>query len=187
MAYRPRPKKLGHLVLKVRDIHVSLKFYTEVMGLEVSDWIDDKMVFLRCGEDHHDLALLQLPDGHIPVPEGDYPAVEHFSYQVEDLAEMEKITLMLIERGITIDRGLGKHGPGANSFIVFKDPDGNNVEFYSDMTQITPDNPYTPSVWRGSEIETFDQWNLDNFVVAPPERIQAIIARKSTESKTDDR
>ena len=27
-----RPKKLGHLVLMVRDIHKSARFYTEVVG-----------------------------------------------------------------------------------------------------------------------------------------------------------
>ena len=29
-----KPKKLGHLVLAVRDIHKSVAFYTEVLGLE---------------------------------------------------------------------------------------------------------------------------------------------------------
>jgi catechol 2,3-dioxygenase-like lactoylglutathione lyase family enzyme len=178
--YRPRPTKLGHLVLKVRDIQRSLAFYTEVIGLEVSDWIDDRMVFLRCGQDHHDLALLQLPPGHGEIPKGDYPSVEHFSYRVETIEEMERITAMLLARGVPIDRGLGRHGPGANSFIVFKDPDGNNVEFYSDMTQITPDQPYAPSVWDGSRLETFDQWRLDKFVVPPPERVKAMIDRQGS-------
>ena len=32
-------RKLGHMVLMVRDIHKSVDFYTNVVGLEVSDWI----------------------------------------------------------------------------------------------------------------------------------------------------
>jgi catechol 2,3-dioxygenase-like lactoylglutathione lyase family enzyme len=175
MSYRPKPTKLGHLVLKVRDIQRSVRFYEEIVGLKVSDWIDDRMVFMRCGEDHHDLGLLQLPQGHSERADPLAPGVEHFSYHVETLAEMEKITAMLMERGIEIDRGLGRHGPGGNTFIVFKDPDGNNVEFYSDMTQINEENPYTPSVWAGDELETFDQWRLEKFVVPPPERIKPLI------------
>ena len=35
----------------VRDLEISTRFYTEVMGLKVSDRID-QMVFLRAGEDH---------------------------------------------------------------------------------------------------------------------------------------
>ena len=57
-----RPRRLGHMVLMVRDIQKSAKFYTEVLGLEVSDWIGENMVFLRAGTDHHDLALAQLPE-----------------------------------------------------------------------------------------------------------------------------
>lgn len=179
--YRPRPTKLGHLVLKVRDIKRSLAFYTEVVGLEVSDWIDDRMVFLRCGADHHDLALLQLPHGHTDAPSGQYPGVEHFSYRVESLAEIEQVAKMLQARGIEIDRGIGKHGPGENTFLVFRDPDGNNVEFYSDMTQITGKTPYTPSVWDGQELETFDQWRLEHFLVPPPERIRVLLDREDGE------
>ncbi|MBT5220493.1 MAG: glyoxalase, partial [Woeseia sp.] len=60
--YRPSPIKLGHIVLWVRDIHASAKFYEEIVGLTVSDWISDRMVFMRAGEDHHDMALAQLPE-----------------------------------------------------------------------------------------------------------------------------
>lgn len=182
--YRPKPRKLGHLVLKVRDIRKSLEFYTEVMGLVVSDWIDDRMVFLRASEgvDHHDLGLLQMPkdwcDAYDPARSG----VEHFSYHVETLDEMEQIVAMLLERGIPIDRGFGKHGPGDNTFIVFKDPDGNNVEFYSHMIQIDKDHPHVARVWDGREMATFDQWGLERFVVDPPERIKAILPQ----TKKDD-
>ena len=154
----PRPLKLGHLVLKVRDINVSLSFYKDVVGLEVSDWIDDRMVFLRSGRDHHDLALLQMtPEDiarHVP---GTSP-VEHFSYQLQSIEQMEQAVTQIQALGLVIDRGFGRHGPGGNTFIVFKDPDGNNVEFYSDMIQVGPDvPPHVPRVWRGSELATFDQ------------------------------
>ena len=173
--YRPKPTRLGHLVLKVSDIRRSVEFYREVVGLEESDWIDDRMVFMRAGEDHHDLALLQLPPGALDRPAGEYPAVEHFSYRVETVAEIMQITDMLQQRGIEIDRGPGRHGPGGNTFIVFRDPDGHNVEFYSDMEQIPRDSERQPRVWRGDRLETFDQWRLEKFVVEPPERIRRIL------------
>ncbi|ALS97061.1 VOC family protein [Lacimicrobium alkaliphilum] len=173
--YTPKPTKLGHLVLKVQDIQRSVAFYQDIVGLKISDWIDDRMVFLRAGEDHHDLALLQLPPDQINKQDPAQSRVEHFSYHVESIDEIKKITRMLVDRGIEIDRGLGRHGPGDNTFIVFKDPDGNNVEFYSDMLQITESKPYQPSVWPGNKMSTFDQWDLENFVVEPPERIKAII------------
>ncbi|GJL82524.1 MAG: hypothetical protein DHS20C01_21580 [marine bacterium B5-7] len=168
--FNPRPKKLGHLVLKVRDIHESVRFYTEIVGLEVSDWIEDKMVFLRCGSDHHDLGLFQLPPEALEqariAGEGD-PGLEHFSYEVEDYSVVEKTVEMLKERSVEIVRGPGKHGPGENIFLVFKDPDGNFVEFYCEMVQVTDEEPYKASVWKDN-LDAFDQWHFKEFAVEPP-------------------
>lgn len=165
-----RPRKLGHLVLKVRDIQKSVKFYTEIVGLEISDWIEDKMVFLRCAEDHHDLALFQLPSEapHFDdLGQEDAPGLEHFSYEVDSFATMEAAVRMLQEKGVEIVRGPGKHGPGENCFLVFKDPDGNYVEFYCEMRQISEKSPYTPHVWPNT-LDAFDQWHFRKFAVAPP-------------------
>ncbi len=169
-----RPRKLGHLVLMVRDIHASVKFYTEVMGLTVSDWISDQMVFLRAGEDHHDLALSQLPDKSSPdfndLPRYSRPGLEHFSYLVDDMAEMERAAQVLQAHGVEIVRGIGKHGPGENLFLVFKDPDGNNVELYCEMTQIPAGQTYDAKVWERN-IDSFDQWRFKRFVVPPPKAV----------------
>jgi catechol 2,3-dioxygenase len=96
--------------------------------------------------------------------------MEHFSYLVDDLAEMERAVEILKARGVEIVRGIGKHGPGENCFLVFKDPDGNNVEIYCDMRQITREQPYTPSVWERN-VESFDQWRFARFVVPPPKAV----------------
>ena len=79
---KPNPKRLGHLVLTVRDIKKSAKFYTEIVGLTVSDWITDQMVFMRCesGHDHHDLGLAQAPPNLKEGGEVEAPrlGLEHF-------------------------------------------------------------------------------------------------------------
>jgi catechol 2,3-dioxygenase len=53
-----RPKQLGHLVLRVRDLEVSKKFYTSVLDLKVTYEMPDKMVFMSAGESSHELALM---------------------------------------------------------------------------------------------------------------------------------
>jgi catechol-2,3-dioxygenase len=173
-----KPRKLGHMVLMVRDIHKSVHFYTEIMGLTVSDWISDQMVFLRAGSDHHDLALSQLPKDSPDfndLPRYSRPGLEHFSYLVDDVEEMERAVKVLQANGIEIVRGIGKHGPGENLFLVFKDPDGNNVELYCEMTQITPDQPHEAKVWERN-IDSFDQYRFARFVVPPP---QAVVDAKN--------
>jgi catechol-2,3-dioxygenase len=171
-----RPRKLGHIVLSVADIHTSVAFYTTILGLRVSDWIGEQMVFLRAGTDHHDLALAQIPPEALldERPRYDRPGLEHFSYLVDGIEEMEAAAAMLLARGIEIVRGIGKHGPGENVFLVFKDPDGNNVEIYAEMLQIPLDQLHEPAVWERN-IESFDRWRFAKFVVPPP---GAVIAAK---------
>jgi catechol-2,3-dioxygenase len=180
-----RPKRLGHMVLMVRDIHRSAKFYTEVLGLKVSDWIGDQMVFLRAGADHHDLALSQLPNDSADfndLPRYTRPGLEHFSYLVESYEEMERSVKVLQEHGVEIVRGIGRHGPGNNLFLVFKDPDGNNVEIYCEMTQIGEHDPYEPQVWERT-VESFDQYRFARFVVPPPPHL---VAQKSGGGKPEE-
>ena len=56
-------RKIGHVVLNVTDLEASVRFYTGVLGLLVSDRYPDSMVpggmvFLRCNTDHHGVALV---------------------------------------------------------------------------------------------------------------------------------
>jgi len=171
MSNRPKPQRIGHVVLNVRDLRKSVEFYTKMVGLEVSDYIEDQMAFLRCSADHHDLALAQIPPGH-PLHEHTYrpgrPGLEHFSYQLGSLEEIEAAAKYLQEHEVPIVRGVGKHGPGENLFLVFEDPDGNYCEFYAEMVQVTPEQPHTPRVWP-NDLHAFDQWEFERFVVPPPD------------------
>lgn len=181
--YKPKPKKLGHLVLRVTNLEQSIAFYEEVVGLEVSDRVGERMAFMHASADHHDLALVQMSEDDIQRSDTLFRNVEHFAYQLENFEEIEAATEMLLAKGIDITRGPGKHGSGENCFIVFKDPDGNNIEFYSDMRQITPDNPYQPKVWA-DDIDTFDVWRCQKFVVDPPAGIKKKLDKLNATEQT---
>ncbi len=170
MSERPRPRGLGHVVLNVRDLAASVRFYTEVVGLEISDYIGEQMAFLRCTSEHHNLALAQIPAESVhrdSIYFPGRPGLEHLAFRLGSLAEIETAARMLQQRGIEIVRGIGKHGPGENLFLVFKDPDGNYVEFYAEMVQIDAEHPYTPRVWP-NDLAAFDRWRFARFLVPPP-------------------
>ena len=56
-------RKVGHVVLKVRDLERSAAFYRDVIGLKevARGQFTAKMVFFSAtGENHHDLALAEV-------------------------------------------------------------------------------------------------------------------------------
>ena len=48
---------IGHVHLKVADLERALAFYSGVLGLEVTQRLGDRAVFLSAGGYHHHIAL----------------------------------------------------------------------------------------------------------------------------------
>ncbi len=53
------PHKLGHIAFHVTDAQRATRFYCDVLGFKVSDWMGDFFSFLRCGPDHHTINLVE--------------------------------------------------------------------------------------------------------------------------------
>ena len=61
-----RPKKLGHVVLKVRDVGRSEAFYSDLLGLSVTTRTPGRMVFLSASDEaSHELPRERWPEGDI--------------------------------------------------------------------------------------------------------------------------
>lgn len=123
-----RPTRLGHIVLKVRDLERSEKFYAEVMGLQVSGRLDGQMVFLSAGEKHHDLALYGVgPDA--ADPQQRQVGLLHFAWELGSFEELKRAYRLLREKGVPI---VGAMDHGISKGLYFLDPDGNEIEVYAD-------------------------------------------------------
>ena len=63
--------KLGHAHIFVRDVERSKEFYSEVLGLEITESEPGRWAFLSSGEAHHELALSQVgadaPGPSLPI------------------------------------------------------------------------------------------------------------------------
>ncbi len=119
------PKRVGHLVLNVKDLTASTKFYTEILGFQISR-SRETGTFLSCGKIHHDLALFQAPEGALPVTEGQL-GLNHFAVQVEDMADLRQAYQEFEEKGVRLDHNTDH---GMTSSIYFFDPDGNRIEYF---------------------------------------------------------
>jgi catechol-2,3-dioxygenase len=124
-------RKLGHIVLKVRDAGRSRDFYTQTLGLKVAhEDLEHGAVFLSFGREHHDLALFQLATGE--TPQATQPGMHHMAWLLGSFEELQAAHRDLKAMGIPIESTV-EHNVSRS--IYFPDPDGNRVELYCDMTE----------------------------------------------------
>ena len=118
--------KLSHIVLRVRDLERSERFYTEVLGLRKTGELPGRMAFFstQANSDSHDLALMQLgPDA--PGTDPSRVGLYHFAYQVESEAALADAYRALQEAGVSI---VGSADHGVSKGIYILDPDGIEIE-----------------------------------------------------------
>ena len=121
----PSIKRVGHLVINVRDQQASTKFYTEVLGFEVAVNREGFGTFLTCGKIHHDLALFQAAPDAAPITPGAL-GLNHMALQVEDFETLTEYYHKLEDHKIemrTTDHSMTRS-------IYISDPDGNGIELF---------------------------------------------------------
>jgi catechol 2,3-dioxygenase len=124
-------RKLGHIVLKVGDAQKSKAFYTQALGLQVAyEDLQQGMVFLSFGTEHHELALFQVASGD--PPEATQLGLHHTAWQLGSFEELQAAYQELGQLGIPVE-ATTEHN--VTRSIYFQDPDGNRVELYCDMVE----------------------------------------------------
>jgi catechol 2,3-dioxygenase-like lactoylglutathione lyase family enzyme len=113
---------LGHFGIYVQDMPKMVDFYTNVLGLTLTDrGPDDRIVFLsaRPQDEHHEIALAKSPDQKTDAGQ--------ISFHVDTLADLKVLHRRIVEYGCTFDR-IVNHGIAFGCY--FPDPEGNRVEVY---------------------------------------------------------
>jgi catechol 2,3-dioxygenase len=143
-------RKIGHVVLNCRDLERSIRFYTEVLGFEVSDVYPGEMVpggmaFLRCNTDHHGIGLVGSMKGTASNHD-----LNHVAFEVGSLDEVLLAAKRLRTCGATIDFE-GRRRAGVQIAVEFRDPDGHRLEIYWGIDQVGSDGRVRPpSQWKGA-------------------------------------
>jgi catechol 2,3-dioxygenase len=123
-----QPLRIGHVVLKVRDLDRSLAFYRDLLGFKVVSQLSNVMIFLVAdGRNHHDLALLRVGQ-QAPSPVPTAVGLYHVAIQLADWEAVRAAHALLTERGLL--RGAIDHGVSRSLYTA--DPDGNEIELYCD-------------------------------------------------------
>jgi len=124
-------KRVGHVVLGVRDPQRSIKFYTETLGMELVNVLEEmQMAFFSFGERDHDIAVIKVPDDQ-PVGSS---GLAHTALEIDRGQEqLRELAARL--------RSYGAHVEFATDHVLtksvyFLDPDGNRLEIFSQ--EMTP-------------------------------------------------
>ena len=139
----PSRPSVSHLVLNVRDIQASHRFYTEILGFEQCGTLrvpEDSGIDMRFyrgeGDHHHDIALVQMPDPSaardvvrwkmFPTYEGIVHIALAYGTRAAWLERIEHLQANGVEFLVR-----GNHGMTLSVYIA--DPDGNGIEVLYDL------------------------------------------------------
>ena len=148
-------QKLGHVVLKVKDMQRAVGFYTGVLGFRVSDVYPDTMmkggmVFLRCNTDHHCLALVGGAQEDASARE-----LHHLAFEVATLEEVLRAREHLRKHNVKIDFD-GRRRAGCQVAVEFRDPDNHFLEIYWGLDQVGSDQRVRPPEEWAEELSLED-------------------------------
>lgn len=121
--------RVGHVHLKVSDLHRSIAFYRGVLGFRVTQIYGDQAAFLAAGDYHHHIGLNTWESrGGPPAPKGS-AGLYHAAFLYPDRVALGQAVASVLDGGVTLT-GAADHG--VSEAVYLDDPDGNGIELYRD-------------------------------------------------------
>ncbi len=140
------PRRLGHVNCLTGDVQAGFRFYTEVLGMRLSDWLGDGGVWFHVDSDHHVMALVDVGYAHF----------HHLAFEVVDIGKMRDLLDHVARHGRWLSWGPTRHGIAGNIASYVRIPEERcHVELYCDMEQLQddhvprtyPDDRYSSNTW----------------------------------------
>ena len=132
--YKPRGiavNHIDHVTIPTDDIMRDVAFFRDTLDYRFTEWtvLDDEadlVVFamMTTNEQSHDLGLL---GDHSGIP----GRIHHISYWLDQRLDVERAADILIEAGIAVEYGPGRHGMGFQTYLYFREPGGMRIELNS--------------------------------------------------------
>ncbi|MEN3279471.1 MAG: hypothetical protein V7607_611 [Solirubrobacteraceae bacterium] len=127
---------LDHVSLTAAELDATVAFFVEILGFVVSDSVGEVRHWLRCGPNHHTVAVFAGGD-----------RLQHYAFEADDVRELASLGDVLALRGQNFLWGPGRHALGANTFTYHLDPAGAVLELTCDMAQVPEEEEWVAQVW----------------------------------------
>ncbi len=131
--------RIGRLELRVMDLEQSVKYYTDIIGLEETGR-DEGRVYLKAWDeyDHHSIILQQ----------SDSAGMDHIAFKVKDIHELEKLEFQIEQFGCTLTRLPEQSRLGEGQAVRLELPTGHQMELYAEIEQVgTQTGTLNPHLW----------------------------------------
>lgn len=119
--------RLSHVDIKVPDLDLAAAYYSEVMGLTITEKADDR-IFFRCWdeEDHHSLAVRYDPR----------TGLDRFTFKVEKEDDLDDLERRVETYGFAVHRVSRGEEVGQGESIRFETPSGHEMELVHEVEKV---------------------------------------------------
>jgi 2,3-dihydroxy-p-cumate/2,3-dihydroxybenzoate 3,4-dioxygenase len=140
--------EFGHLCLDAPNVHDAYRFWSSTFNARVSDWIGDAACLMRIDPVHHKLAVFR----------GAEPGLCHMNFQVAEIDDVFRNWHFLVEHGVEIEMGPGRHPQSGAVFLYFQGPEGFTYEYSFGVRRITDEAAWAPRFFDPDEAGSIDMW-----------------------------
>jgi 2,3-dihydroxy-p-cumate/2,3-dihydroxybenzoate 3,4-dioxygenase len=141
-------QEFGHLCLDSPDVHEAYRFWSSTFNARVSDWIGDAACLIRFDPVHHKLAVFQ----------GAEPGVCHVNFQVDSIDDVFRNWHFLVDNGVEIIQGPGRHPQSTAIFLYFLGPENFTYEYSFGVQRIVDEQAWRPRTFDPAEPGSIDMW-----------------------------
>ena len=140
------PRRLGHVNYVTTDCQRAYKWYSEILGFKLTDWIGDAAFWMNIDARHHVLAFLDMGHNHI----------HHIAFEFAHVAEITGCLDHIATHGRYVTWGPVRHGMAQNLATYWRMWEEEHfIEIYCDMQVLDvdhvpvthEDNPYSSNTW----------------------------------------
>lgn len=148
--------RVGHVHLKVSDLERAIRFYRDVLGMQVTTRYGAQAAFLSYDGYHHHLGLNTWESQGASPPQRFSTGLYHLALLYSSRPALATVVRSVLVAGYSLD-GASDHG--VSQAVYLRDPDDNGLELYWDRP---------PEEWprdrQGEIVMVTDPLDLDDLL-----------------------